>query len=778
MRKRKQLDSRNLKRVAMGILLLTTLSASCSSVGAQSGTGVEWTGIAGDGKWETPQNWSTNRVPDASSAVLIRENCEITVSKPVEIYSLTMSAEYCCIRGTESSKSVTIRACENVSLASHNRIYGLESSAGKDGGNVEICSERGSILNHGDIYGGFGGENTNSGSVTIFATNGHIQNHGYIGGSVGGDNGSGGNVEITARGNLTNSSEISGGHGGTNGKGGEVRIAVGGNITNDGSVNGGYAGSGGNGGSVVVKAGGNITNKGRISGGNWEGNGLGGSVDIRANGNITNDAEISEGTVLAKSKGLLKEDSENNLKYGVFIRANGLVTIGRNGKISASRIVSISAGSSVSMKEHQGDAITTEKDVYISVSREGSIDLTEIRKNTKVIRAKESVFLSDTILKNTGVTLADIVEATDIVTGLSPYEPSKESIPEPEECMLCSDLVYCDPPIWGNFLAFPAVERSPDSNVKSSGKSGSIILCYKNLKTGQVSKTDLLVSDSFHSIDIYQTTIAFVNQDSGILYLDINTGNVEEIGVKGYHPSIYGNFIAFVSEGRIFCFDLTTRTLLDTQISGDRPSIWKEKIVFHTSPRPTIQIYDLSTRTVIDTSIAGLNANIYESKIVFETPESLVSECLNGDGDMDDVVIRSYDLETQKISNTGAAGIYPVVYGDTIAFTVREQDAGIDLNGDGQLLGNVIHCYSFETGSVINTQKLGTEPDIFDGTITYYVWEHWMGKDLNGDGDLDDSVLETFEIPVDGMAVQDQETAYFLAISLICVLVLMFRRKR
>ncbi|MGC1123223.1 MAG: hypothetical protein WBA22_19230 [Candidatus Methanofastidiosia archaeon] len=780
MKKRKQFNFRNLQRIAIGILLVGILSISWSSVGAQSSTYVVWTGNAGDGKWETPGNWSTNRVPDASSDVSILKDCKITVSRQVEINSLKMKAGNCSLTGTESSQSVIIRVCENVRIDDGNTICGCDNSMGKDGGNVEICSERGNIENSGKIFGGMGKENTNGGSVGIFATNGHILNSGLIEGHGGGENGNGGSVEIIAGGNLTNHSVIDGGKSGVNGDGGEVRIISGGNVMNSSTIRGGPAESGGDGGSVVIKANGNITNDGEISGGMCKESRLGGSVDIAANGNIFNSGKISEGEVGSETKGLVKEYKGTDLEYGVVLIANKQVTIGKTGKISAQRKVSISAAISVSMKGHQGEAaIDTKKEVYIKVPlSEGTIDLREIRADNIVIRTA-GLHMAKVPLIDKGVILTQIIKAEYI----SPhpdnsYHPSPVLIEKPGECMTCSKVAYCDPPIWGNFMAFPAVEKPSNSRLNNGEESNSIVLCYKNLITGQVTKTDLLVSDSFHAIDVYQTIVAFVNQDSHVLYLDINTGKVKEIGATGHHPSVYGNFITFVSEGRIFCFDLTTQMLIDTHVSGDRPSIWNEKIVFHTNPGPTIQIYDLSTRTVSDTSIIGLNANIYESKIVFETPESLVSECLNDDGDTDDVVIRYYDLKTQKISNTGAAGFYPVIYGDTIAFTVSEKDVGKDLNVDGKILGNVIHYYSLETESVINTRELGTEPDIFEDTITYYVWEHWIGKDLNEDGDLDDSVLRAYTIPAGEMAVQDQDIGSFLIIFFICSFVLIFWRKK
>lgn len=90
----------------------------------------------------------------------------------------------------------------------------------------------------------------------------------------------------------------------------------------------------------------------------------------------------------------------------------------------------------------------------------------------------------------------------------------------------------------------------------------------------------------------------------------------------------------------------------------------------------------------------------------------------------------SSDLKTQTITNTGAAGIFPAIYRNKIVFTTPEEDINQDLNGDGKILGNVIH-----------TLELGTEHEIYENTITFYLWEAWSGQDLNGDGDRSDPIM-------------------------------------
>lgn len=310
-----------------------------------------------------------------------------------------------------------------------------------------------------------------------------------------------------------------------------------------------------------------------------------------------------------------------------------------------------------------------------------------------------------------------------------------------------------DPSIWGNVIAYPEAESNLGSDLNSDGDTTDIVLHYQNLETSQVINTGMTVSGDTHSIDICENIIAFVGEDSRIRYYDINTGTVKEIGATGSNLSLSGNTLAFVSEGTICYFDIVSQELVKTGISGDNPAIYNKTIVFNTVPELTIWVYDLHTGTAVDTHVKGRHAAIYERIVAFETLESSVLEDLNGDGDTNDWVIRSYDLETQAMVNTGAVGRYPALYKTRIVFTTPEEDVNQDLNEDGKILGNVIRYYDLETEKVINTQKLGTVPDVYENTISFYLWEKWAGQDSNGDKDLNDPFFKTCQIIATGMTI-------------------------
>lgn len=318
-----------------------------------------------------------------------------------------------------------------------------------------------------------------------------------------------------------------------------------------------------------------------------------------------------------------------------------------------------------------------------------------------------------------------------------------------------------DPPIWGNIQAFPTPERFLGSDLNGDGDTNDTVLRYRNLEIGEVVNTGLIVSGASRAIDIYENIIAFVGEGGRIRYYDINTGTVGETGATGSHPSIYRNIIAFnpLSTMRtISYFDLSTQVLTNTEVQGGDPVVFGDLIAFSWfsgGGQSTIRYYDLRTGSVTDTGVVGYQPSLYENRIAFLTHELGVGEDLNGDGDTSDQVIRVYDLTTRAVTNTGAvSNLFPAIYGNRIAFATPESAVNQDLNGDGKIVGDVIQYYDLTTGQVINTRELGTEPDIYEDTISYYLWESWTAADLNGDGDQGDPIVSVYQI-----ALTETETA-------------------
>lgn len=337
-----------------------------------------------------------------------------------------------------------------------------------------------------------------------------------------------------------------------------------------------------------------------------------------------------------------------------------------------------------------------------------------------------------------------------------------------------------DPPIYENIMVFPTPERFLGSDLNGDSDINDTILRYQNLVTGEVVNTGLIVSGAHHAVDIYENIIVFVGEGSQIYYYDIRTGTVRNTGATGSSPSIFGNIFTFDSKsgGTIHYFDLSTRMLVDTKVKGSSPFVYQSTIVFHAfTPNLTIWMYDLHTGIAVNTGVTGRHATLYETVIAFTTPEFSIAEDLNGDGDTNDWVIRYYNLETQTITNIKAVGRYPVFLGDRIVFTTPEKAVNQDFNGDGNILGSVIRYYDLKTGKVVNTQQLGTEPDIYKDTITFYLWERWTDQDLNCDGDLSDPIVKTYQISVTRMGIVGPEIWLFLALLVISSITAYFKKR-
>ncbi len=140
---------------------------------------------------------------------------------------------------------------------------------------------------------------------------------------------------------------------------------------------------------------------------------------------------------------------------------------------------------------------------------------------------------------------------------------------------------------------------------------------------------------------------------------------------------------------------------------------------------------------------------------------------LNGDGDMDDLVVHLNDTAT------GTSGTWQNLFlaaddvqtvGGFVAFTVPEADQGAALNGDGDQLDRVLHVYDASGQPVAFLDDQGVarfNPAVDDfvlgeDIIAFRVSEEGEGVNLNGvvppivggvaDGDLFDSVMHVMDL--------------------------------
>jgi len=281
-------------------------------------------------------------------------------------------------------------------------------------------------------------------------------------------------------------------------------------------------------------------------------------------------------------------------------------------------------------------------------------------------------------------------------------------------------------------------------DLNGDGDLNDTLLRYMDIETGEVVNTGAIVSGIARAISIYEDVIAFVGERRMMRYYQISTGELRDVGVAGDSPSVYDNMLVFSSSDRIQCFDLGSATFLDVDLQGSSPTIHGSVIAFTWGG--TIRYHDLASGTTVDTGELGSSPFIWGDIIAFVASEGIRGQDLNSDGDQLDAIISYHRISTGETVHTGAIGSLPWVYGDVIVFHTNEWAIGRDLNGDGKINVSVIRYWSIADAKLVDTGILGLEPSIYQDTITYYVWENWVGHDLTGDGDVSDPVVGFFRI--------------------------------
>lgn len=149
---------------------------------------------------------------------------------------------------------------------------------------------------------------------------------------------------------------------------------------------------------------------------------------------------------------------------------------------------------------------------------------------------------------------------------------------------------------------------------------------------------------------------------------------------------------------------------------------------------------------LFNTETPGKNPSAYGGIIAFETHEDYAGEDLNSDGDMGDNIIQFYDIDKQTATSTKTTGRNPSVFANNIAFETLESEEHKDLNDDGDEEDSIIQYYSLHDEKTINTEIEGQDPYLYQYLIVFSTLEKSMGIDYNNDGDLDDSIVRSYDI--------------------------------
>src|SRR5262249_29925869 len=147
--------------------------------------------------------------------------------------------------------------------------------------------------------------------------------------------------------------------------------------------------------------------------------------------------------------------------------------------------------------------------------------------------------------------------------------------------------------------------------------------------------------------------------------------------------------------------------------------------------------------------------------VAFLTPEAAQGKDLNGDGDTADRVLQLYRADTGALVNVGQAAEEFVLGGapgrELVAFRTRE--GAQDLNGDGDTRDDVLQVYDVASAALLNTHQAVTpcrleacDPRapsrVGRDTVTFLTFETDQNRDLNGDGDTGDLVLQLLNVRV------------------------------
>lgn len=228
-----------------------------------------------------------------------------------------------------------------------------------------------------------------------------------------------------------------------------------------------------------------------------------------------------------------------------------------------------------------------------------------------------------------------------------------------------------------------------------------------------------------------------------VRYFDIASGALHNTGGTIYsssNPVVSGNIIAFPTNERDY------KTFLDLNGDGDNSDM-------------ILRYYDVSSKALVNTGAVMLNFGYDVSGpiIAFFTFEGRIGADLNGDGDISDTVVRYFDVSTGRLVNIGAevaAGTSLTVKDGLITFISNELfvgSAGKDLNGDGDINDNILRYYDISTGRLVNTGMEAISPiALSNGKIIAFVTDEATvernSRDLNGDGDMSDRIVRYYDL--------------------------------
>jgi hypothetical protein len=152
--------------------------------------------------------------------------------------------------------------------------------------------------------------------------------------------------------------------------------------------------------------------------------------------------------------------------------------------------------------------------------------------------------------------------------------------------------------------------------------------------------------------------------------------------------------------------------------------------------------------------------------IVFEIREYIEHRDYDGNGSTRDTVLAKRRIGGDETTILGNSWGWRLD-GDVTFWITREGDAGRDLNGDGDLDDEVIFWHRLDAGVTAGgltvSRYAGGFPAVRDPWLSYGVLEEELGGDRTGDGDRDDAIVHLVDTRDGSVRVSNAAGRYAVA---------------
>jgi len=230
----------------------------------------------------------------------------------------------------------------------------------------------------------------------------------------------------------------------------------------------------------------------------------------------------------------------------------------------------------------------------------------------------------------------------------------------------------------------------------------------------------------FPSISADGRFVAFLSSASNLVQGSQNT-------CAGFSPACFNVFVHDMLTGMTERVNVASDGTLADNFTFDFPSI-------------SVHGDSAAFTSFADNLVQGDTNRDKDAFVRGPDPADLSAD-FTGDGDLDDTVLRVLDTTSGQAATLAPADQVAVV-GDTAAFLRPEtagspgNPGGIDLNGDGDTTDEVVQLWP-GTGSALNLERAATAVAVSDRWLVALVSEADQGHtDFNGDGDSADTVVQ------------------------------------